>query len=140
MKGLLDSWPAGIVTDDGVKVPVVDEVPRFTTRSLEGTAEMVTVIGADATPAVSACPPPEIVSDGSMVVDPPPVQLPRPVQRSKPTRHGAPLFPEVMSRYVMLLPYTYAELSTTPWSADRAAHIGEDALVPPTVNQPVCPL
>src|SRR5919199_391937 len=41
-----------------------------------------------------------------------------------------------MSRKLMLLPYTYVELTTAPASAERAAHIGELALVPPTVNQP----
>src|SRR5437762_218715 len=33
-----------------------------------------------------------------------PVQLPRPVTRSKPVSALAPLFPDVMSRYVMLQP------------------------------------
>jgi hypothetical protein len=46
------------------------------------------------------------------------------------------LLPDVMSRYVIALPYTYAELTTVPATAERAAHIGADALVPPTVNQP----
>src|ERR687885_1508875 len=44
-----------------------------------------------------------------------------------------------MSRKLMLLPYTYVELTTAPASAERAAHIGELALVPPTVNQPAWP-
>src|ERR671934_2051936 len=40
----------------------------------------------------------------------------------------------------MLLPYTYAAFTTAAdESADRAAHIGDDALVPPTVNHPDWP-
>jgi hypothetical protein len=49
----------------------------------------------------------------------------------------APLFPEVISRYVMLFPYTYAESTTdAEEAAARPAHIGEEALVPPTLNHP----
>src|SRR5712691_10879183 len=39
----------------------------------------------------------------------------------------------------MSAPYTYAAFTTTPESAERAAHIGDDALVPPTVNHPSWP-
>jgi len=40
---------------------------------------------------------------------------------------------------VIELPYTYALFTWTPASAERAAHIGEDALVPPTCHQPAEP-
>ena len=39
----------------------------------------------------------------------------------------------------MLFPYTYVEPTTVPATAERPAHIGEDALVPPTLNQPCWP-
>lgn len=86
-----------------------------------------------------------VVVELDVVVVPPDApgssQLPRPEQRSKPTLHAAPLFPTVMSRNVDgARPYTYVLLTCTPSTADRAAHIGADALVPPTRYQPVVPL
>lgn len=86
-----------------------------------------------------------VVVELDVVVVPPdaPVstQLPRPEQRSKPTLHAAPLFPTVMSRNVdAARAYTYELVIWTRSTADRAAHMGAEALVPPTLYHPVVPL
>jgi hypothetical protein len=66
----------------------------------------------------------------------PPSQGPIPVTRSKTISQGCPLLPCTISRYVRpLLPYKYAEFTSSPLAALLAAMMGAAKLVPPIVYQ-----
>src|ERR1039458_201006 len=65
-------------------------------------------------------------------------QLPSPVARSKLVSAGCPLLPRIMSRKGRSagLAYTRSALTSAPETAEFAAVIAVEALVPPTVHQP----
>ena len=72
----------------GVPVPVLTVAVSVTDcPTVDGFGDDTTAVVVDAGPG------PDVL----------PVQLPRPLHRSKPVRQEAPLFPDVMSRYVIAL-------------------------------------